>query len=357
MLAWSGRWGRLAGLLVLLVQIGCSGDVTPTFIGVSTDGGVSSDAGVTLDRGLLLNDGPPSFGDGPPCAQVEGEATAQGGGVDIIWFIDTSGSMAVETAWVRTNLNAFAAFIGKQNIDYRVVLIADKSVCVPEPLAGPNCADGPRFKHVKQTVGSRDGLQKLISTYPLYQAFLGPTASKNFIAVTDDESSITAATFKTQLAALTNPGFADGFTFHSIVAYGNVAIKGCNTGARIGQAYLDLTAETKGEKFQVCLQDWTSLFPTLANSVAATATLPCEYKIPVPESRKINYGDIRVKHTRGSTTVEIPKLANEAACSGSDGWFFDNDAAPTAVRLCPLSCGTIAGAKVTIDFGCLFQVK
>ncbi len=218
----------------------------------------------------------------PICAEASGEAEAIGGGVDIIWFIDTSGSMDIETAWVQQNLDDFATFIGNQQLDYRVILVGEEEICIEPPLGGPGCTDGPRYRHVKEKVGSKDGLIKLIQTYPQWHDFLRPDTAKNFVAVTDDNSSEPASWFDAELANLTDPGFADGYVFHSIVAYGPIEEKGCETGARIGQVYLDLTQQTGGVKFQVCTEDWTPIFSDLAASVAQTARPPCTYVIPDP---------------------------------------------------------------------------
>jgi hypothetical protein len=151
--------------LLVLATWGCSGEA-----GTFGDSG-----GPATDSSSTQRDGSPSpdsfvprydidYGDAgkswPTCATAKGEAIASGGSVDIIWFIDTSGSMNEETRWVQDNLNDFATFIGKQNIDYRVVMIGTASLCVKPPLGGPGCSDGPRYRHVKQTVSSTDGLER-----------------------------------------------------------------------------------------------------------------------------------------------------------------------------------------------------
>ncbi len=74
---------------------------------------------------------------------------------DIVIFIDTSGSMRQEAKWVQENVNAFAQYIGNQLVDYHVVLVAKGyNICVPPPLGGPNCTDGPKFRHIQEKVSS-----------------------------------------------------------------------------------------------------------------------------------------------------------------------------------------------------------
>lgn len=320
----------------------------------SDDTGGSSyrDTGGFPGQDLSARDGGKPAKSWPTCASATGEAKLTGGGVDIIWFIDTSGSMNQETAWVQQNLNDFASYIGSQNLDYRVIMIGKDGLCVAPPLGGPNCTDGPRYRHVKEYVGSTNGLSKIISSYPKWQDFLRADTTKNFIAVTDDNSSKSASWFNAEIAKLKKPGFPDGFVFHSIVAYGNEPKKGCATGARIGQVYLDLTAQTKGVKFPVCDKDWKSIFDQLAKSVAQTAKAPCSYLIPDPPAGKtFNPNLILVWRADPGQEMVIPRVKDKAAC-GANGWYYDDEVNPKTVILCPQTCKAVEGGKIEIEFGC-----
>ena len=368
------------GFLVCLGPSACSenfqtrghfeGDTVTCADGVDNDGNGQADcddpacSGWASCGGVRPDGGPVSAGDSfvrPPrgwetCTTAKGESIATGGAVDIIWFIDTSGSMAKETEWVQQNLNDFAAYIGAQNLDYRVVLIGASSVCVAPPLGGANCTDGPNYRHVKQTVASTNGPEKIITTYPKWQDFLRAEATKNFVAVTDDNSARSAQWFNTELAKLSNPGFQDGFIFHSIVAFGDVPAKGCATGAEIGQVYLDLTTQTNGVKFPVCSEDWKPIFDQLARSVAASAKVPCSYSIPpAPAGKTFNLNLIEVYRTDPGKEGLIPRAANAASC-GAEGWYYDDPSAPKTVLLCPQTCTDVAGGKIEIEFGCLGSI-
>ncbi|PID39770.1 MAG: hypothetical protein CSA24_00500 [Deltaproteobacteria bacterium] len=321
--------------------------------GVHLDGGGSTYGDTGFSPSDLMRDdsGKPQHS-WPTCASATGEAKLTSGGVDIIWFVDTSGSMGQETAWVQQNLNDFASYIGSQNLDYRVILIGASSICVTPPLGGKSCTDGPRYRHVKEVVGSKNGLSKIISTYPKWRDFLRADTTKNFVAVTDDNSRKSAAWFNTEIAKLKQPGFPDGFIFHSIVAYGSVPKKGCSTGARIGQVYLDLTAQTSGVKFPVCNSDWKSIFDKLAKSVAQTAKAPCSYLIPDPPAGKtFNPNLVLVWRADPGQERVIPQVANKAAC-GQSGWYYDDEANPKNVILCPETCKAVEGGKIEIEFGC-----
>jgi hypothetical protein len=97
-------------------------------------------------------------------APVEGPGKA-----DIIFVIDTSGSMGTETAYVMNNINAFGQHLEDAEIDYRVIIVAqDQScctVCVNPPLAESNCADtGPRYRKLNQFIASLDACDRFLQS-------------------------------------------------------------------------------------------------------------------------------------------------------------------------------------------------
>lgn len=192
--------------------------------------------------------------------------------VDIVWAVDTSGSMSAETAAVNANLNRFAQTIAASGLDYRVVMIArrgtgTRQVCVPPPLGAPGCGNTERFLHVDRSVGSTDALSLLISTHPMWRSVLRPNSARFFVVVTDDESAMTAQNFDRQIRAF---GGFDDYVFNSIVGYETRT--DCPTMARRGSQYLTLTSLSLGDRARVCDSDWTSIFMTFARSIASRVT-------------------------------------------------------------------------------------
>ncbi len=175
--------------------------------------------------------------------------------------------MTAETAAVNANLNRFAADLARGGLDYRVIMVAARGsgalqVCVPAPLGGASCGDGPRFRHVPQSVRSTDGLSVLLSTYDRWQDFLRPDTLRVIVAVTDDDSALSADAFDAQLRA--RPGW-DGYVFNSIVGYESRA--DCPTLTRRGSVYLTLTDRTMGQRARVCDPDWTGTFTAFAQTL------------------------------------------------------------------------------------------
>ena len=279
------------------------------------------------------------------------ESKAVSGLADIVVFIDTSGSMKQEAKWVQENVNSFAQYIGGQQVDYRVVLIGKGfDLCVPPPLGGPNCTDGPQFRHIKEKVNSKDGLSKVIETYPLYKDFLRKGATTNFLAVTDDNSKKSASWFTAEANKLKDPGFSKPFVFHSIVAYGDVPFVGCIGGAFGGVEYLKLTDQTGGAKFPVCEKDWSSIFGKMAETVVNSVISACGYKLP--NAKAVAAGNTyELTYKNGNGNMVLPKVGDPSQC-GSGGWYFDNEEKPEKLMLCQASCNMLADGDLHLDVMC-----
>jgi hypothetical protein len=68
--------------------------------------------------------------------------------IDIIWAVDSSGSMSQEMQIVEDQINAFANTLAASGSSTRLHLLADRGteafeICVAPPLGGANCTDNP----------------------------------------------------------------------------------------------------------------------------------------------------------------------------------------------------------------------
>ena len=207
--------------------------------------------------------------------------------VDIVWVIDQSGSMGGEINSVRNNMNLFASYISKAKVDYRVILIAarynDKDnheVCIPQPLAGPNCTDSARFKQIDQHVDSHDALARIVQYIGTIEKHMRPGSVRRFVAVTDDDAkSVGATAFHAFLK--TRPGYTD-YKFHSIVALKD---KGC--AADDGKHYIALSNLTGGLKFHICSASWSTLFNQLAQEASSATSKLLLKKTPKKGTIKV----------------------------------------------------------------------
>lgn len=86
------------------------------------------------------------------------------------------------------------------------------------------------------------------------------------------------------------------------------------------------------------------------------AALACEIDIPVPTMGAFNPELVNVEYTPGGGSPQtIGKVANEAACSASGGWYYDDPANPQTILLCPASCDTAkadADGTLKVVLGC-----
>src|SRR5262245_17184359 len=159
-------------------------------------------------------------GTGGGCAETSSEAKVGFAPADIIIAVDTSGSMGDEAQWTQANMNAMVQAIVGSGIDAHVVMISSSAICVPAPLGSGTCPNDeklPNYRHVPQNVGSTNALSVLLTTYPQWQTSLRPNATKTFVVVSDDNSSMSASAFTNQLLTL-DPTF-QGFKFDGIVSF------------------------------------------------------------------------------------------------------------------------------------------
>ncbi|MGE5182308.1 MAG: hypothetical protein ACM31C_09615 [Acidobacteriota bacterium] len=96
-------------------------------------------------------------------------------------------------------------------------------------------------------------------------------------------------------------------------------------------------------------------FLAAMNAIRNSAT--CTYTIPLPQSGTPNYQEVNVVFTpNGGTPLTIPNVPDKASCPATgDGWYYDNNAAPSSIILCETTCGTVqadASGTVGITLGC-----
>ncbi len=282
------------------------------------------------------------------CAAVTMEAEPTLRPVDIIWVVDSSGSMSNEAARVQENMNRFASDVLGAGIDPHVVVITSPSyVTVPPPLGD----DVEHYRFVECNVGSHAPLEKLVEQFPMYADFLRADAVTHIVAVTDDESNMDASEFDSRMTAL----LGHSYVLHAIASE-DVGGHECDGAANVGRQYYELAATTMGLQISICTSDWTGVFDCLREHIFATAPLPCEFAVPdPPEGMVLDAERVEVEFTSSvGATRTIPRVEAMAACAG-DGWFWDDPIAPEMIHLCPGACAEVGsdhGGRVAISLGC-----
>lgn len=299
--------------------------------------------------------------------------------VDVIMAIDQSGSMSDDIANVKANVNKFSDYLKASGLDYRVILIASPgtstySLCVPAPLGGATCgADNPPiFKQVPQNVQSTDALTRILQTYDgapgPYQGALRAGAVKAIVPITDDNSSLAAASFDTQLLAKPGGQFGTAAKRNYVVypimgapAHPAESPK-CGTNAvNTGSQYISLVKLVGGGSkwFPICLTNFGPVFTEMAKSIATRVA--CELTVPPPPmGEKLDPDRVNVTYTPGTGGMSEPFLRDDSKpCeAGANGWQYSTD--KTKIILCGDACKKVQadlGAKVNVEFGCETKVR
>src|SRR6185436_8843423 len=96
----------------------------------------------------------------------------------------------------------------------------------------------------------------------------------------------------------------------------------------------------------------------LANALTQiTGMITCTYTIPMVAGRPVDPTKVNVQITVGAGGMgqNVGKVANMAACGALGGWYYDNDAAPTQILLCPQTCDAVKAdqnSSVDVLYGC-----
>lgn len=323
---------------------------------------------------------------GGGCAAIAQKADAKVLPADIIWVIDTSGSMSEETASVQQKMNAFAGGILSVGIDVRVVLLAEEygcddpfwnctsiipadGMCLPAPLGSGKCpadTNPPLYLHPNVEIASTDGLLRIIDSYPQWKQVLRPDSVKTIVMVTDDDATSppydhssfsdgykgAAKKFIDDFKAL-DPAILSNFKLSSIHCLSN-----CPQAANVGKTWDELVAQTGGVKGDLCKQDFQPVFNEIAKSVVAAAKLDCQWQIPPPpKNEKFDPGLVNVKFTSGAGAEQtIYAVKTKDDCDPQKGgWYYNNPGNPSAIIACPSTCTNIQAdnmGKIDVLFGC-----
>ncbi len=313
--------------------------------------------------------------DAPPCAEITAEAQNLYLPVDIIWAIDSSGSMGQEIDLIQERMNGFADFVENSGLDYQIVLLAEKhessqntyDVCLPPPLSSVSSCpdeDGPRYRHIRRHVDSTSALEEIRDAFPEYREVLREGASVHMVVVSDDETSMGGDQFLTDLQGLGHAPLVDNLTFHSIVSdYNEDCLlgfcweTGCNgpygSADNWGEEYINLSAATGGVFSDICNAEWDPIFDAIADTVLATTRLPCSFAMPeTPAGLVVDFEEVEISFTSETGTVmDLSYVASEGACGANAGWYYDDPSNPASINLCPNACGEMYG-DLLISFGC-----
>jgi hypothetical protein len=359
--------------IVLAASVGGCGDDSADAVASAGGGGPGTGgAGV----GGLGSGG--SGGISNACADV----TLEGDKVPVTMYImfDKSGSMLFDQKWASASVALVAFF---QNADSAGLNIALRFFPDDEPAVGcdtPACSATACAQplvpagELNHLPASQDPQQQLLvdavnsrspsGETPMHPALAG--AEQWAIANADPMNRRTAVVLVTDgmpqgqcnndpdaIAALA----ADALSQADVLTYA-VGMAGANI------ADLDKIASAGGTD-QAFVVSNSSVASDLIAALerVRTAELACSFPIPTSEraGQDVEPGEVNLKYTSGSgDAVTIPQVADSGACDADGGWYYDDNAMPTTMTLCPASCGAVNGdpnGSLEIVLGCRTVVK
>jgi hypothetical protein len=407
------RCGPILGrLAVLVMAVGCSAQNTlegpQTTVGPTAGSSISQPtAGNGTTTGVTIQG---QGGTGAPGTTTTGATTApedRCSGVskkaetellpsDIVWAIDTSGTMSSSFPAIKDALSAFSQKMNAAAIDAHIVLIAaagataaygGQGFCMPAPIGSGQCGNAPQaggsgldskeptFLHVDAAFGMTEGVPYILNNFAAYKHVLRPNARTQFVVTEDSGMVMGADEVKNIIEGRSasalgttppwDPPLKEGtWQFNGVICKENGGGGPCIL-APIAPAdnTLALIASTGGLVSD--LQDAASgtsdpfaeLLNKLAEAVIVGAKVSCEYEIPTaPDGMEFDPNKVNVEYIDSAQKVTlIPQLLPTNACENEVGWQYNNPAAPTHVVLCPAACKMVQKdpqARVDVKFGC-----
>jgi hypothetical protein len=363
------------GLLASLALLGCSAepDVSQSDDGVEREEDAGrpsrSDGGVRDARTTKPDepeddddDGTTSPQKNEECAAIRKDAPPGKGAVDVVFLVDTSGSMLHAITQVQANLAKFVQSFEQTSADTRVAMITGL-----DPAAGSSIAgDAERYKFIPSPVDSKALFTIAIARFNDYKDFLRPNAVTQFVMVTDDNDLIPPAAFKDEMEKLLGHSFiqhaiasesVNGLPCISEAQLWNplcvAPIPAVCAAAAVGEAYYSLAEQTQGEKMSICKADWTTVFEQLKKAVVEAVPLPCEYPLAEADD-EFNPEEVSIVY-EGSDKKEqsFPKALTPDRCGDKLGWHYDDNDKPSKIVLCPTACTKVqSGGSIDIALGC-----
>lgn len=329
------------------------------------------------------------------CAGVSAKAETKLLPTDVIWAIDTSGSMALSFPAIQQALDTFSRKIVDAGIDAHIVLLAGATggalpgtgICVPAPLgsgrcgagAGPNApapdSNEPAFLHLDTPFAANEGVGVLLDHHADFKHLLRRDARTQFVLTEDGAPPVSVQAVVDHVEGRApasgttawSPGLEPGsWVFNAVVCPSGFALGSCLLSGDVPQTTLELVERTGGVLADLNnagaegLDPFAELLDQLATNVIAGAQIECSYAIPpAPAGMQFDPAQVNVVYAAPQGPESFPRLAEGASCQRHVAWRYDDPAAPTQVELCPAACDRVradAAARIDLTFGCETEV-
>ena len=280
--------------------------------------------------------------------------------LDIIFLIDQSGSMS-GTKWFGTTKALTTFFNDPASINIGAGLSYfpnhKPSTCNPvdyQALDVPiNVLPVNAFALTNSMPADATGLNT-----PTYGALKGtlmaatafqdahPTHKVIVVLATDGDPNACGSTSNNDIALLAK----NARNYNGVLTY-VIGVEGSTI------ANLDKIAAAGGTTKAYDITNDISQFSAKMADIRSVA-LGCEFTIPPPPiGDQLDPDKVNFSYTPkgvGMSTL-LPRADSLIDCNGKPGWYYDSNAAPTKIIICPVSCTTVQAdnsAMVSVLFGC-----
>jgi hypothetical protein len=344
-----------AGLLPLLATaaVACGSDA---------DGANDASSSGASSGNFANGDGGAAQGDGGACATTSKKAERVP--VDMVIGLDTSFSMDFDDKWqnVRDALKAFVGNPAYADLGIGLQFFPIRKQCSVADYAVPAVPITLQPQAVGPIHAALDAQQMAGGTpiVPLLQGLTKylvenakPGRKPVIVLATDgipDDTCLSSAD-----GALPN-------TLENAIAVADKALKGTPSIATFvigvgGElAPLNQIAAAGGTTQATLVDTGGNAQQALIEALDGVRrqAIPCDYDIP-PGTIDVNATN--VTYTTGGTTKQLVFVGNAAGCAKApnEGWYFDDEAAPKKVILCPAVCDAVKtddAGSVDLLFGC-----
>jgi len=318
------------------------------------------------------------------CGGVSARTEAERLPTDVIWAIDTSGSMIASFPAIQQALATFSQKVIDAGIDAHIILLAGAELCVPTPLGSGACGGAatlggaapdsrePAFLHLDLPFGATLGMATLLDNHASYKHLLRPNARTQLVLTEDGAPPMTPAAVTDHIegrASATlvepwSPGLAPGsYQWNGVVCSAGTGLGTCLLAFGAPQTTLDLIAATDGLVSDLdaagnpdAEDPFAALLDKLAEAVIVGAKVSCDYAIPAaPAGETFDRDRVNVAYTSGTASITFPRATDEVECGDELAWKYDDELAPTRVALCPAACAEVQAdpeALIDVRFGC-----